>query len=156
MAIRYRSDLKPNSQKLRSKMTIHERLLWSQIRKKQIDNIQFLRQKPIGCYIVDFYAPDVQLVIEVDGSQHLEPEMLERDKIRDDYLRSLGLTVMRFENCHLEMCLDLVMEDIKRYILSRLERNSPTAPHACGVTPFKGGEDLSIRSYTPFEGGHSS
>lgn len=95
-------------------------MLWSQIRRKQIENVQFLRQKPIGRFVVDFYAPQVQLVIEVDGSQHLEPEMIEKDKFRDAYLQGLGFTVMRFENCHVEMCLDLVVEDIRRFIRCRV------------------------------------
>lgn len=123
--IKYRPHLKFLSQNLRGNMTVPEHMLWSQIRKKQIENVQFLRQKPIGRFVVDFYAPEVQLVIEVDGSQHLEPEMMEKDRLRDAYLQGLGLTVMRFENIHVEMCLDLVVEDIRRYIKSML-----TAPHA--------------------------
>lgn len=107
-------------------MTVPERMLWSQIRRKQIENIQFLRQKPIGSYIVDFYAPEIQLVIEVDGSQHLEPEMIERDKVRDTYLQSLGLTVMRFENCYVEMCLDLVVQDLQRYICKKRINSVPS------------------------------
>lgn len=123
--IKYRPHLKSLSQNLRSNMTVPEHMLWSQIRRKQIEGVQFLRQKPIGRFVVDFYAPEVQLVIEVDGSQHLEPEMMEKDRLRDACLQGLGLTVIRFENIHVEMCLDLVVEDIRRYVRSML-----TAPHA--------------------------
>ena len=90
-------------------MTGQEVLLWTYLRKKQIRNIQFFRQKVIGDFIVDFYAPSVKLVIEIDGPQHFEPEMLEQDRIRDEYMRNLGLHVLRFENIHVEKCLDLVL-----------------------------------------------
>ncbi|OGQ65378.1 MAG: hypothetical protein A3F89_07175, partial [Deltaproteobacteria bacterium RIFCSPLOWO2_12_FULL_50_11] len=76
----YRRDLKQRARHLRNHMTESERLLWSRLRKKQILGVQFYRQKPMGDYIVDFYAPKVKLVIEVDGSQHLEEDHIERDK----------------------------------------------------------------------------
>jgi very-short-patch-repair endonuclease len=64
-------------------MTDAERLLWSRVGGKQIGPVQFYRQKPVGGYIVDFYAPKAKLVIEVDGSQHREPENLAKDRKRD-------------------------------------------------------------------------
>ena len=71
-------------------MTNAERMLWSKLRRKQVLGIQFYRQKPIGNYIVDFYAPSAKLVVEVDGSQHLEPDHVEQDRRRDRYLAKLG------------------------------------------------------------------
>jgi len=114
--LKYRQTLKPLARKLRSTMTLQEIILWDHLRRKQISNTQFLRQKPIGAYIADFYAPSVNLVVEVDGSQHAEPEMVEKDQIRDKYLQDLGLQVLRFENCHIELALDLVLAKITRYI----------------------------------------
>lgn len=55
-------------------------------------------------------------MIEVDGSQHLEPEMLAQDCIRDSNLCNLGLHVFRFENMYVEKCLDLILIDIERHI----------------------------------------
>jgi very-short-patch-repair endonuclease len=114
--IKYEAYLKPFARKLRSTMTGQEKVLWSYLRRKQIRNIQFFRQKAIGSYIVDFYAPSVKLVIEIDGSQHSEPEMVEKDQNRDEYLRRLGLHILRFENGHVERCLDLVLSEINKYI----------------------------------------
>lgn len=114
--LRYRASLKPLARNLRSNMTPQEQRLWSYLRKKQIQNVQFFQQKAIENYIVDFYATTVKLVIEVDGMQHLEPKMLEQDKKRDAVLHSLGLQVLRFENSHIERCLDLVLIEIERYI----------------------------------------
>ncbi len=84
----YSSQLKNNSRVLRSNQTDAERHLWSKLRRKQLNGRQFYRQKPLGNYIVDFYAPSVRLVIEIDGGQHFEPEGIEKDKQRDQYLRS--------------------------------------------------------------------
>ncbi|MBP9011503.1 MAG: DUF559 domain-containing protein, partial [Syntrophaceae bacterium] len=63
----FNKKLKPAARSLRSNMTDAERLLWSRIRKKQISDVQFYRQKNIGNYIVDFYCPQGRLVIELDG-----------------------------------------------------------------------------------------
>jgi len=75
-------------------MTDAEQLLWMHLRGKQILGIQFNRQKPIGSYIVDFYAHAVLLVIEIDGSQHLEGEHAQRDAVRDNFLRKQQLAVL--------------------------------------------------------------
>jgi len=63
----YNKELKGFSRTLRKNMTSAEKLLWSKIRGKQLKNCQFYRQKIIGNYIVDFFCPKANLVIEVDG-----------------------------------------------------------------------------------------
>ena len=60
--------------------------------------VTFHRQKVIGNYIVDFYVAGAKLVIELDGSQHYEEKGMQNDKLRDAYLNSLGLTVLRYSN----------------------------------------------------------
>lgn len=94
----YNKQNKLNSQLLRKKPTDAEKLLWSRLRRRQLCDVQFYRQKPILNYIVDFYAPSVNLIIEVDGSQHFDVEGIGKDKIRDQYLIQLNLTVLRFNN----------------------------------------------------------
>jgi len=79
-------------------MTDSERKLWSYLRGKQLFGVQFYRQKPIGEYIVDFYAPKAKLVIEVDGSQHCTSENAKKDQRRDKYLKDIGLQVLRFNS----------------------------------------------------------
>ncbi|OGT98758.1 MAG: endonuclease [Geobacteraceae bacterium GWB2_52_12] len=96
--LEYSKNLKQPSRELRSAMTEAERKLWSFLRGKQIFGIQFYRQKPIGPYIVDFYAPAARLVIELDGSQHFEPDHARRDAARDASLATQGLLVLRFDN----------------------------------------------------------
>ena len=93
-------------------MTDAERYLWTKIRMKQLKGYQFYRQKPIGDYIVDFFCPRAKLVIEVDGSQHYSDETTEYDRIRDEYMRSLGLRVLRFTNTEVMKNIEVVIESI--------------------------------------------
>ena len=86
------------------------------MRGKQILGIQFYRQRPIGNYIVDFYAPKVRLAIEVDGVQHLEPAQERYDSRRTEYLAALGLKVLRFDDRQVLLELDAVMEEIYRAV----------------------------------------
>ena len=105
--------MKGVARKLRKTMTGAEIRLWARLRKKQINNLQFYRQKPLGKYIVDFYCPTKKLVIEVDGSQHYEEENIEKDKIREYYIkRTLNLKVLRFNNIDVLKNTDGVLERI--------------------------------------------
>ena len=63
----YNNYLKPYARKLRSNLTDAELLLWSRIRRKQILDVQFYRQKSIENFIVDFFSPKARLVVELDG-----------------------------------------------------------------------------------------
>lgn len=78
--------------------------------------MQFYRQKPLLNYIVDFYCPAVNLVIECDGGQHYTIEGLEADRIRDEALGALGLRVLRFDNGQVLNELDEVVEMIYQVV----------------------------------------
>ena len=112
----YNKNLKQYSRQLRGNMTDAERHLWTKIRMKQLKGYQFYRQKPVGDYIVDFFCPRAKLVIEVDGSQHFADEMTEYDRIRDEYLSSLGLRVLRFTNTEVLTNIEGVVESIEKGI----------------------------------------
>jgi len=81
---------------LRKNSTKAERLLWRNLRAKQMKKFKFRRQEPIGNYIVDFVCFENRVVIEVDGSQHMVE--VARDKERERWLRSQGFTILRFWN----------------------------------------------------------
>lgn len=116
--LRYDAHLIDIARKLRNNMTDSERILWSRLRGKQILGFQFYRQKPIGSYIVDFYAPRAKLVVEVDGSQHLSATYIEKDKRRDKYLTSAGLKVLRFNSKEVIEETDAVVDSIYQMIES--------------------------------------
>lgn len=95
-------------------MTKEERHLWYDFLKNL--SLNFNRQKVIGNYIVDFYCAKANLVIEVDGSQHYYNNGLESDKIRDNYLNSLGLKVLRYSNLDINNRFESVCNDILKNI----------------------------------------
>ena len=108
--------LKPLARNLRTNMTDAEQLIWSKIRRKQIGDLHFYRQKNIGHYIVDFYCPKGKLIVEVDGGQHYEKTGMKKDQERDLYLQSLGLTVLRFSDIDVLKNIDGVIERIHEHI----------------------------------------
>ena len=88
--------LKPLARQMRHDPTPAENALWQRLRNRQINNLKFRRQHSIDRFIVDFYCADAQLVIEVDGSVHdYTPE---EDAIRQEFLETMGLRVLRFQN----------------------------------------------------------
>ena len=89
-------NLKKNAQNLRKNMTKEEAHLWYQFLCRY--SPRFRRQYVIGNYIIDFYCHQAKLVVELDGSQHCEPEEIRKDRVRTAYLESLGLQVLRFSN----------------------------------------------------------
>lgn len=95
-------------------MTDEEKHLWYDFLKNL--PVSFNRQKVIGKYIVDFYCAKSKLVIEIDGSQHYDDEGLEKDKQRDKYLQSLGLTVIRYTNLDINLRFEDVCRDIYKML----------------------------------------
>ena len=103
-------------------MTDAEQRLWGRLRRKQLHGVQFYRQKPLGEYIVDFHAPAVRLVIEVDGSQHFEAAAMAADERRSAALLRMGLDVLRFDNRQVLLETDAVVDEIWRFIDVRIEK----------------------------------
>jgi very-short-patch-repair endonuclease len=108
----YNNRLRKFASDLRKNMTDAETRLWWRLRKKQLSNCQFYRQRIICNYIVDFYCPAFKLVVEIDGGQHFEDEGIRKDKLRDSYLADLGLTVLRFSARDVMQNLEGVLESI--------------------------------------------
>ena len=92
----YNKDLVSNAQTLRKNMTPEEKHLWYDFLKRL--PMPAHRQYNIVNYIVDFYIPQKQLVIEIDGIQHRMREHQEKDHERDAFLKTEGLSVLRFPN----------------------------------------------------------
>jgi len=126
--LRYNVNLKDRARELRKNLTDSERALWSRLRGKQLMGVQFYRQKPLGNFIVDFFAPRKKLVIEIDGSQHMQGDYLEKDKRRDEYLARLGLRVLRFNSRVVLEETDAVMESILGAMKDQLGSEIPPRP----------------------------
>jgi very-short-patch-repair endonuclease len=127
--LRYKANLKQHARQLRKQMTESERVLWTRLRGKQLLGLQFYRQKPIDDYIVDFYSPKAKLIIEIDGSQHLDGPHAEKDTLRDERLRRLGLKVLRFNSRQVLEETEAVLEAIYKLVSKgNIERNNPNSP----------------------------
>ncbi len=106
--------LTPNARELRKNMTKEEKQLWYNYLRKC--KVRFLRQKVIDNYIVDFYCAKLNLIIELDGSQHYEEKGLKYDKIRTEKLETRQLTIIRIPNNEIWHNFDGVCEYIDNYI----------------------------------------
>ena len=96
-------------------MTKEEKHLWYDFLK--LLPLTVNRQKVIKNYIVDFYIAEAGLVIELDGSQHYEEEGIQKDKIRDEHLKSLGFKVLRYTNLDINWRFKEVCADMKNHIV---------------------------------------
>jgi very-short-patch-repair endonuclease len=105
---------------MRNASTLPEVLFWMEVTKGRFHKIDFDRQKVIGNYIVDFYAKQLGLVIEIDGSSHVGKE--EYDLKRENFLRSLGIEIYRISNGDILYRRGCVMKELEKYIIERYER----------------------------------
>jgi len=103
--------MKQLARTLRKQQTDAEKLLWSQLRNRQLEGCKFRRQQPIGPYIADFLSLEPKLIIELDGGQHTEQQ--DEDSKRTRYLQVLGYRVLRFWNQEVLNDLDAVLEAIR-------------------------------------------
>ncbi len=103
---------------LRKSQTDTEQILWLQLRNKRFLNYKFRRQFPVGDYIVDFICLELKLIIELDGSQHLEAE--NKDAERTLFLNKRGFKVIRFWNNDVINNLEGVLEQLRLDIETRV------------------------------------
>ena len=115
MKIYYNPKLKPLARKLRNNSTLSEILLWEELKNRKMLGYRFLRQKPIGEYIVDFFCNKLRLVIEIDGNSHNE-ESFENDMTRQAWLESIGLSVLRFDDLEVKKDMENVLMAIEGWI----------------------------------------
>jgi len=104
--------LSENAKKNRDEPTETEKILWEILKGKQLDRYKFRRQYIIGNYITDFVCLSRRLIIEIDGGYHDNPEVQENDKLREDFFREQGFTVLRFSNDQVFQDIDEVLEKI--------------------------------------------
>ncbi|MDX2305280.1 MAG: endonuclease domain-containing protein [Microscillaceae bacterium] len=110
--IHNRKELKQFRKDLRNNGTPSEATLWKSLQRSQLKGRKFRRQHSVGNYILDFYCPSERLCIELDGSQHYTEAGLAYDQERTDYLNSLNIRVVRFENKEVFEDLEGVLERI--------------------------------------------
>ena len=132
----YNPKLKERAKQLRKAGNLSEVLFWNQVKRKKFLALDFHRQKIIGNYIVDFYCPKLNLVIEIDGSSH--NDKIEYDEERERYLKSLNLEMLHFTDKDIKHNLNGVLEYLAKYCK---EANTPSLRD----TPLKEGNTLKKR-----------
>ena len=123
------------ARRLRRDATKAEKKLWYALQRGQVAGFNFRRQHPLGNYIVDFYCPAIRLAIEVDGGQHNEHRHQADDERRSQWLRSKGVTVLRFWNNDVLGNVEGVWEEIARTAVTLSLRPATPTP----TLPLSGG-----------------
>ena len=106
----------PKRKILRRNIPQAEIALWRELKNKKLGGYKFRRQCGIHRYVVDFYCPEVQLVIEVDGAYHDAKETQVYDKQRDELMKSLGINVVRFTNMEILNNINNVLKCIRIFL----------------------------------------
>jgi very-short-patch-repair endonuclease len=109
-----RKELKSLRSSLRKSSTSAEAALWEVLKSRKLEGRKFRRQYSIGSYIADFCCPSEKLIIELDGDPHGEYHKIQKDEIRDNYLVSLGFTILRFENRFVFQDAEYIRSEIRK------------------------------------------
>lgn len=117
MRLRYQNNLNQLARQLRQGGVVSEALLWNELKQRRL-GVRFLRQRPVGRYIVDFFCHSLSLVIEVDGAASHDTK-IEADQERQRKIESLGIKVIRFKDADVKYNLAGVLGSIKSEILRR-------------------------------------
>ena len=115
----YNKKLREPTRLLRKNMTRQEKHLWYDFLSKH--PIKFVKQRPIGDFIVDFYCSKAKLAIEIDGSQHYTDEGKSYDELRTEIINKFGVDVIRFSNYDIDKNFEGVCEKIDEILNERLK-----------------------------------
>jgi very-short-patch-repair endonuclease len=103
-----------HARELRRNATSAESKLWSHLRNRQFDGCKFVRQEPVGPFIVDFLCRQQKLVVEIDGATHSTEDEVAREASRTRHLEVRGYRVIRFHNEDVYQSMDVVIEEIRK------------------------------------------
>ena len=138
----YNATLSKRARELRLNATKQEKRLWYEYLREF--RPRFTRQRIVGNYILDFYCAAVKLAVELDGGQHYESEAIEYDRIRTEFLESLGIKVVRFTNIDIDKSFEGVCNSIADYVHTFLGQPPPSADGTPLVS--EGGKDITSSS----------
>ena len=110
------------ARKLRQKENDAEAALWSELRGRRLNGYKFVREMPVASYFADFACKRRNLIVELDGSQHLD---CLKDDVRDAHLNGLGWSVLRFQNVMIfedrSVLLDTIVEVLEGRVREKIE-----------------------------------
>jgi len=126
-----------SARRQRKSPTPAEKALWALVRNRQILDLRFRRQMPIGPYIADCCCPSHKLVLEADGGVHVLREA--EDQARDDWLRSQGFVILRFPNQTILGKPNTVLDEIRAHA-AKTGEHTPHPARSAGHLPPQGGK----------------
>ena len=126
-------DLRARAKAMRGAQTTTEALLWGHLKNRGLAGVRWRPQYAVGGYILDLYCPRAKLVVELDGPQHDLPDAVEYDRIRTEYLRSRGFTVIRFRNHEVMNDTASVLERIESELRRLTPSPNPLPPEEEGL-----------------------
>lgn len=110
----YNHNLQNLANQNRKKMTKAEASIWKYVlSKKQLNGYQFRRQRPVLNYITDFMCKELMLIIEIDGLTHQWEEIIKNDLVRENDLKNIGFTIIRFNDGDVLNNINMVIQQIK-------------------------------------------
>jgi len=115
--IYYNPKLKELARQLRNTSTKSEITLWTYLKGKQMMGHDFHRQKPVDYYIVDFFCCELMLAIELDGYTHGFEKVYQKDKLKEQRLKELGIKVLRFTDEDVLINIEGVLKMVKDYVI---------------------------------------
>lgn len=119
MSLEYEKKNISLAKNLRKNATRQENHLWYDYLSEY--PLRFQRQKAIENYIADFYCHKAKLIIEIDGSQHFEPDYIKNDEKRTSDLEKLGVSVLRFNNSDIDKNFEGVCLTIDKTVKAKLK-----------------------------------
>jgi UDP-N-acetylmuramate-alanine ligase/very-short-patch-repair endonuclease len=147
LSLPYNPKLKENAKKLRKAGVLSEVILWNKIKNNQLLGLDFDRQKIIGNYIVDFYCPNLGIVVEIDGESHDFKGVY--DIQRETYLKSLDLKIVHFEDKRIKNDLNSVLQELSDYV-SSITKTTP--PAIAGTPPMEGNNNGNTNNSASLKG----
>lgn len=103
-------------QKLRREPSPAENRLWWYLQHRRFLGYKFRRQQGLGRYVVDFYCPELNLAIELDGDSHFDDTRRAYDQQRQQWLERIGVRVVRFRNDEVLQAVDVVLDRLRSAI----------------------------------------
>jgi len=103
-------ELKALCRRYRKNLTNTEDIIWQCLRNRKLGGYKFLRQHPIGGYIVDFYCHAKRLIVEIDGGIHNRKDIREKDEYRQKFLENNEYKMIRCTNSEVKESLEGVLE----------------------------------------------
>ena len=112
-----RSSEKERRRQLRRSMPNAEVVLWSKLKRRQLLGCKFRRQYSVGSFVLDFFSAEIRMGIELDGDSHLDRDVQEYDRKRQQFIECFGIHILRIPNAEVHQNLDGVLEMIGSEII---------------------------------------